>query len=108
MHILCVLCVKVFCCLPGFQSLFFIRKTAIAILLGMLLSVNYSFGQVGEKKKFLHRLKTKHGLILPIPVVTYSPETSFGFGMVGQYLFRFPKDSIANLSTLGTTFIYTL
>lgn len=61
-----------------------------------------------KDKNFLKRLKTKHGMILPLPLVTYSPETSFGFGLSGQYLFRFPNDSANNLSVAGATFLYTL
>ncbi len=45
---------------------------------------------------------------MPIPLVVYSPETSVGFGFSFQYLYRFPNDSASNLSTVGTTFLYTL
>jgi len=54
------------------------------------------------------RLKTKHGYIVPIPVIIYSPETSFGLGLSAQYLFRFKNDSLNNLSTTGATILYTL
>ena len=49
------------------------------------------------------------GRFLPIPLLTYAPETSLGFGVTGQYLFRFRNtDSTSNLSMVGLTAIYTL
>lgn len=77
------------------------------LIAAFVFAGSISLAQVKEKN-FLKRLKTKHGLIVPIPLVTYSPETNFGFGFSGQYLFRFAKDSASNLSTTGVTFLYTL
>jgi len=85
-----------------------LKKITITFLLGCLLLVNFSFGQKTKDKNFLKRFKTKNGMVLPLPLITYSPETSFGFGFSGQYLFRFANDSVSNLSTVGTTFLYTL
>ncbi len=65
-----------------------------------------SFSQV-DKAPF-KRLKTKHGFIVPIPLIVYSPETRFGFGLSAQYLFRFKNDSLSNLSSTGATILYTL
>lgn len=49
------------------------------------------------------------GRVLPIPVLTYAPETSLGLGIAGQYLFRFKNtDTTSNLSVIGLVAIYTL
>lgn len=85
-----------------------LKKNALTLFFACLLTVHFSYGQSAKEKNFLKFLKTKNGMILPLPLVTYSPETSFGFGLSGQYLFRFPKDSMNNLSVVGATFLYTL
>lgn len=54
------------------------------------------------------RLKTKHGYIVPLPLASYTPETNWGFGVLGQYLFRLKHDSLSNLSVAGATILYTL
>lgn len=49
------------------------------------------------------------GRVIPVPLVLYSPETSWGFGISTQYLFRTRStDTTGNLSLLGTSFVFTL
>lgn len=49
------------------------------------------------------------GRIIPFPMLNYSPETSWSFGLGVQYLFRTPStDSTGNMSTIGFASKYTL
>lgn len=82
------------------------RFRSLNIILFFITLYTSAFPQA-HKAPF-KRLKTKHGYIVPLPVIVYSPETNFGFGLTGQYLFRFKNDSLSNLSTVGATILYTL
>lgn len=47
--------------------------------------------------------------VIPVPLISYSPETRWGFGIGTQLLFRTPStDSTGNLSTMGFVFLFTL
>src|SRR5882724_7401780 len=51
---------------------------------------------------------SKRYLISGLPVVFYTPETRFGFGATGIYIFNFKKDSInAPRSSINLGFAYT-
>jgi outer membrane protein assembly factor BamA len=57
---------------------------------------------------YLEKLKQKKNKFIVVPLINYAPETSVGFGITGQYLFRFKNDSILKPSITGSTFLYTL
>jgi hypothetical protein len=47
--------------------------------------------------------------VIPVPLVNYSPETRWGFGLGTQVLFRTRStDSTGNLSNIGFAFVFTL
>jgi len=87
-----------------------VRKPVFSFFLFLswyILIIGHVSAQNGNPAPF-RRLKTNHGYIVPLPLVVYSPETSFGFGFSGQYLFRIKHDSLSNLSAAGVTTLYTL
>jgi outer membrane protein assembly factor BamA len=81
------------------------KITGIFILFMMVLQVG---AQQREPNKFLQKIKSRQNKFIAIPLITYAPETRWGFGITGQYLFRFKKDSTLNPSIVGATFLYTL
>ena len=84
-------------------------RTAPAMTLILTLTILFCVPASSQTTKApFKRLKTKHGYIVPLPLIVYSPETHFGLGLSGQYLFRFKNDSLSNLSTTGSTILYTL
>lgn len=47
--------------------------------------------------------------VIPVPLINYSPETRWGFGLGAQVLFRTRStDSTGNLSNIGFAFVFTL
>ncbi len=47
--------------------------------------------------------------LIPVPLINYSPETRWGFGLGSQVLFRTRStDSTGNLSNVGFVFVFTL
>ncbi len=96
--------------IANFPSLYrFYQKSIIVQLLTItfFVVVTVHFGHA-QTDNFLKRLKTKNGLVVPLPLITYSPETRWGFGFSGQYLFRVKGDSLNNISTVGASALYTL
>lgn len=91
------------------------KKPIFRSLLICLLLASTLQGQAQEKRqgRFWQYFRSSEdpykGRIVPIPLLIYSPETSFGFGLSAQYLFRFKNtDSTSNLSVTGLTVMYTL
>jgi outer membrane protein assembly factor BamA len=57
---------------------------------------------------YLEKLKQKKYKFIAVPLITYAPETRWGFGFTGQDLFRLKKDTTLKPSITGITFLYTL
>lgn len=76
----------------------------------LLLSLAHPASGQGKFLKYFQPSEDPYkGKFIPIPLLIYSPETSLGFGLTGQYLFRFKNtDSTSNLSVAGVTVMYTL
>ncbi len=74
----------------------------------------YAQGQMPSKVSKLKKYFGPSGnpykvRVIPVPLINYSPETRWGFGLGTQVLFRTPStDSTGNLSTTGFAFIFTL
>ncbi|GIV34396.1 MAG: membrane protein [Chitinophagales bacterium] len=84
-----------------------LNKTIGLKLLVLALMLQTPHECFSQSRNFFKKLKTKNGLVVPIPLIVYSPETSAGFGFSLQYLYRFAGDS-SSLSAAGATFLYTL
>jgi outer membrane protein assembly factor BamA len=53
-------------------------------------------------------LRGKRHIVSGLPVLFYTPETRFGFGATGLFLFNFKNDSLgATKSSINLSFIYT-
>jgi hypothetical protein len=82
-----------------------VKKTVVIFFL-LLLSGYLSAQKTSDS--YLNRLKQKKSKFIAVPLITYAPETRWGFGFTSQYLFRFQKDSTLKPSVAGVTFLYTL
>lgn len=84
-------------------------KYSFVVLLGLVLLAPQTHAQNRFLDYFKPSADPYKGRFIPVPLLTYSPETSLGFGITGQYLFRFRNtDSTSNLSVAGLTLMYTL
>ncbi|CAN5181544.1 hypothetical protein BH09BAC1_BH09BAC1_02360 [soil metagenome] len=90
------------------------HRVPLLVLFILLAFSSYGQEEDSRKEKFKRFFKGSptdpyKSRTLPVPLFSYSPETSFGFGISIQHLFRTPStDSTGNLSILGLAFKYTL
>jgi outer membrane protein assembly factor BamA len=61
-----------------------------------------------DKRFNYSEIKLRQSKFIALPLITYAPETRWGFGATGQYLFRFRNDSTLNPSVTGITLLITL
>ncbi len=74
----------------------------LLVLLALIISVNAGFSQVDSL------IPKKRYKISGFPVLFYTPETRFGFGVAGICTFNFKKDSLrAAASSFNLGFAYT-
>lgn len=85
------------------------RRPLISFLLItlLLLLAGTTHAQLTDKL-LLGKNNDRRWRIIPFPVLFYQPETSLGFGLSTQVLWRFKNDSTSNMSYAGLTGYYTL
>ncbi len=85
------------------QLMFTVRK--LLVISFLLLS---AIKMLSAQESKWQKLTEKKFRFVVLPIVSYAPETSWGFGVTSQYILRLKKDTISNPSIMGISFLYTL
>lgn len=81
----------------------------IRFFLLIFLLIPFFNQSIAQSSDTLPSPKTKRGSWVLLPAISASPETSFAFGVIGMYLFRFDRyDTRTRTSNVQSYTIYTL
>lgn len=88
--------------------IFFVRvkiKYSLLLLSFCLLANTLQAQKINE---FIEKWESKRHRILPLPLISYTPETNWLFGASIAHLYRLRNDSLSNVSYNSLTGFYTL
>lgn len=86
-----------------FLSFFIFQKINFTLLWGFVL-----FFKMASSQNLAERWQAKSNKFVPLPLISFSPETDWAFGLSAQYIFRIKNDSLLRPSIVGVTTLYTL
>ncbi len=95
------------CIVSIINSLHIKFHSTIKILLLIAICLS-TINNTVKSQSLLDKWQKKRNRFFAVPLVSYTPETSWSFGITAQYLTRFKNDTISNPSITGVTFLYTL